>query len=233
MKPNLVAIKKLIFLKKNFKIYNSRFFFLEGLLPLSMFDLLAARAYHVTNKLLIKAVLKKRLKSFKKPFNTLKYIILYQFFNKFVFNFLEFFLKSKILFNLKKSSGGKKLRKLTSKKLLKRYFRRNIKVGLEIFGILYYSFLLKDSTFFANFFKKMFERIKLKLHKKVLIGLRKLFKRFFTAYHKRFDLLGLFLNIKGKLGVTGNAKKRRYFFYFGRHNITRRTLRVDLKHLPI
>ena len=86
---------------------------------------------------------------------------------------------------------------------------------------------------FANFFKKTFERINLKLHKKVLIGLKKLFQKFFKAYHKRFALLGLFLNIKGKLGVTGNAKKRRYFFYFGKHNITRRTLRVDLKHTPI
>jgi hypothetical protein len=146
---------------------------------------------------------------------------------------LEFFFKSKILFNLKKSSGGKQVRRLTSKALLKKYFKRNIKIGLEVFGVLYYSFLLKDSVFFANFFKKTFERINLKLHKKVLIGLKKLFQKFFKAYHKRFALLGLFLNIKGKLGVTGNAKKRRYFFYFGKHNITRRTLRVDLKHTPI
>lgn len=233
MKPSVVAIKKLIFLKKNFKTICGGIFFLEKNLILNMFYPTSGRACRITTNHLANVVLKKRSKAFKKPFNTLKYILLYQFFNKFVFNFLEFFLKSKILFNLKKSTGGKKLKKLTSKKLLKKYFRRNIKIGLEVFSVLYYSFLLKDSTFFANFFKKTFERIRLKLHKKVLIGLRKLFKKFFTSYHKRFGLLGLFLNVKGKLGVTGNAKKRRYFFYFGRHNITKRTLRIDLKHVPI
>lgn len=235
MKLSVVAIKKTILLRKLFRCLEVEggLFFLEKVLDLNMFYPLQPQAQHITNKFLIKAVLKRRLKTFKKPFNTLKYILLYQFFNKFIFNFLEFFLKSKILFNLKKSSGGKRLRRLTSKRLLKKYFRRNIKVGLEIFGVLYYSFLLKDSTFFANFFRKLFERIRLKLHKKVLIGLRKLLKRFFTMYHKQFGLLGLFLNVKGKLSVTGNAKKRRYFFYFGRHNITKRTLRIDLKHLPI
>jgi len=187
----------------------------------------------LTKDFLVKIVLKKRLKTFKKPFNFYKYILLYQFFNKFVFNFLEFFLKSKILFNFKKSSGNKKIRRLTSKKILKKYFRRNIKIGLEIFGILYYTLLLKDGTFFVNFFKKVLERTKLKLHKKALIGLRKLLGKFFNAYHKCFNLLGLFFNIKGKLGVTGNAKKRRYFFYFGWHNITKRTLRIDLKHVSV
>lgn len=233
MKLNIVTLKRVLILKKIFKTVNIHVVFLEGLMGFNMFYPLSSRGVYTTTGLLTRVVLTKRLKTFKKPFNTRKYILIYQFFNKFVFNFLEFFFKSKILFNLKKSSGGKQVRRLTSKALLKKYFKRNIKIGLEVFGVLYYSFLLKDSVFFANFFKKTFERINLKLHKKVLIGLKKLFQKFFKAYHKRFALLGLFLNIKGKLGVTGNAKKRRYFFYFGKHNITRRTLRVDLKHTPI
>ena len=90
----------------------------------NMFYPLSSRGVYTTTGLLTRVVLTKRLKTFKKPFNTRKYILIYQFFNKFVFNFLEFFFKSKILFNLKKSSGGKQVRRLTSKALLKKYFKQ-------------------------------------------------------------------------------------------------------------
>jgi len=46
-------------------------------------------------------------------------------------------------------------------------------------------------------------------------------------------VLGVFFNIKGKIGVSGSAKKRRYFFYFGKHSITSRNIKMDLNFVPI
>ena len=40
-------------------------------------------------------------------------------------------------------------------------------------------------------------------------------------------------NLKGKVGVSGNAKKRRYYFYYGKHSITSRDFKMDLKFLPV
>ena len=108
-----------------------------------------------------------------------------------------------------------------------------MKISKQIIGILYYSIILKDSIIFSNFFKKKFEKINIKLHKKLLLGLKKLIKSIFKPRFGYFGLVGIFLNIKGKLGVSGNAKKRRYFFYFGGHSITKRTIKFSHKQTNI
>ena len=98
---------------------------------------------------------------------------------------------------------------------------------------MYYSFLLKDSSIFVNFFKNILEKLNIKLHKKLLLGLRKLIKDFFKPIFNYLGVVGVFFNIKGKIGVSGSAKKRRYYFYFGGHSITTKSIKMDLKFAPI
>lgn len=113
------------------------------------------------------------------------------------------------------------------------YFKKNLMVGKRIMGILYYAFLLKDASIFSNFFRKVLEKLNLKKHKKVFLGLRKIIKDFFRPLFAYLGVLGVFFNIKGKIGVSGNAKKRRYFFYFGKHGISKKTNKIDLKFTPV
>ena len=153
--------------------------------------------------------------------------------NKFLLNFVEIFFKEKIIFNLKKGNNKLILKQISFRKFTTKYFKRNLKVTKQIIGVLYYSFLLKDATLFVNFFKIILERINLKLHKKVFLGLRKLIKDLFKPLFLYLGVLGIFFNIKGKIGVSGSAKKRRYFFFFGKHSITTKTLKVDLKSIPV
>ena len=68
---------------------------------------------------------------------------------------------------------------------------------------------------------------------KILLGLKKLIKDFFKPIFYLLGVSGLFLNIVGKIGVSGSAKKRRYFFYFGKHSITTKKIKIDLKLVPI
>ena len=42
---------------------------------------------------------------------------------------------------------------------------------------------------------------------------------------------GSIINMSSVVGVSGNAKKRRYFFYFGRHSLTTRTLKFNKKQV--
>ena len=146
---------------------------------------------------------------------------------------MEFFFKNKIVFNLKKGSNKILLKQLSFRKFSIKYFKKNLKTSKQIIGILYYSFLLKDSSMFMNFFKKILEKINLKLHKKLLLGLKKLIKELFKPVFNFLGVLGMFFNLKGKIGVSGNAKKRRYYFYYGKHSITSRDFKMDLKFLPV
>ena len=158
---------------------------------------------------------------------------LYFFINRFVLGFLEFFFKNKIIFNLKKGSNRLPLRQISYRKFAIKYFKKNLKTSKQILGILYYSFLLKDSSIFVNFFKNILEKLNIKLHKKLFLGLRKLIKDFFKPLFRLLGVLGVFFNVKGKIGVSGSAKKRRYYFYFGKHSITSRFVKMDLKFSPI
>lgn len=54
------------------------------------------------------------------------------------------------------------------------------------------------------------ERIKPKLHKKFLTYLKLFLNKLFNKRGNIFNYLGLKLTVKGKISVTGNAKKRTY-----------------------
>ncbi len=155
------------------------------------------------------------------------------FLNRFVISFLEFFFKTTIIFNLKKGSNKLILKQVSFRKFSVKYFKKNLKTTKQILGVLYYSLLLKDASILLNFFKKILENLNIKLHKKLFLGLRKLLKDFFKPIFTYIGVSGIFFNVKGKIGVSGSAKKRRYFFYFGKHSITSRNLKMDLKFLPI
>ena len=80
---------------------------------------------------------------------------------------------------------------------------------------------------------KILEKLNIKLHKRLFKGLKKLIKDLFKPIFNLVGVLGTFFNVKGKIGVSGSAKKRRYFFYLGRHSLTSRSVKTDLKFLPI
>lgn len=223
-----LAKAKKIFLSESFNV-NITYNYPIGTL------LLENNSFKLTNLVLKKNFLKKAITSVKiyKFFKKIKKINFFLFLNKFLLNFLEFFLKSKVLFNLKKGSNKIMLKQLSSRKFYIKYFKKNLKITKQIMGVLYYSLLLKDSTIFVNFFKKILEKLSIKSHKKVFLGLKKILKDFFVPIFPLLGVWGLFFNIKGKIGVSGSAKKRRYYFYYGKHSITTRKIKIDIKHTPV
>jgi hypothetical protein len=160
---------------------------------------------------------------------------IFQFFflSRFLLNFVEFFFKSKILFNLKKGSSKILLDQISFRKFSTKYFNKKLKTSKQVIGVLYYALLLKDANMFANFFKKILERLGIKLHKKLIIGFKKLIEDIYKPVFCVLGIIGIFFNLKGKIGVSGNAKKKRRYFYLGKHSITSRVAKMDLKFLPI
>lgn len=194
------------------------------------------KSFLLSKSFLIKNFYFNKLINLLKPLKTQKVfqrLNLFFFINRFILNFIEFFFKNNILFNLKKGSNKILLKQISFRKFSIKYFKKNLKTSKQIIGILYYSFILKDSSMFMNFFKKILENINIKLHKKLIIGLKKLIKDLFKPVFNFLGIIGIFFNLKGKVGVSGSAKKRRFFFYYGKHSITSRDFKMDLKFLPI
>lgn len=232
MKLNVFFLLKTIQVEK--KIYNSNVILWTYNYPNSI------NAYNNMWPFQLKVLLKKNF--LKKSITTVKIfrffkrfkkINFFLFLNKFLLNFLEFFLRKKIFFSLKKGSNKLLIKQLSSRRFYIKYFKKNLKVTKQIIGVLYYSLLLKDSTLFVNFFKKILEKLNIKLHKKIFLGLKKLLKDIFVPLFSFLGVFGIFFNIKGKIGVSGNAKKRRYYFYYGKHSITTRKIKIDIKHTPV
>lgn len=157
----------------------------------------------------------------------------YLFLSKFLLIFLEKLFCTTILLNLKKGSNALVLKKISPRKFFYKYFRKFFQIDKRIIGVLYYSLLLKDASIFVSYLKTVLEPMNIKLHKKVLFGLKKLIRDLFKPVFDLLGVKGLHFNIKGKLGVSGNAKKRRYFFFFGLHKLTARSLKMDCKFTTV
>jgi len=235
LKKNVIFfIKKEIIILNLLKDLNNRDIFLIKTTPNIITNNILKNQQKFSKKI-NKSFLKKSITFFKivRFLKKNKKSFYFLFFNKFILNFLENFFKFKIFLNIKKGSNKIALKHISYRSFFLKYFKRNLKVSKQIIGILYYSFLLKDASIFVSFLKRVLEKLNVKLHKKIFLGLKKIIKDFFKPLFSFLGVLGILFNIKGKIGVSGNAKKRRYYFYFGKHSLTKKTTRVDLKYLPV
>ena len=172
----------------------------------------------------------------KKIFSNLESKISNQFLflNKFFLFFFENFFKSKVFFKIK---FFKKIYNFIEKKLkLYNFYSKfnwaQSKIGKgfflkEMLKVLWISFFIKDPKFLLNWISKTMTRIYFKNHKKFLLVFKSVVSRFFQFFVKDLSLKGFFFDIRGKVGVTGNAKKRHFSIKFGRFSHSRKSLRLN------
>ena len=172
----------------------------------------------------------------KKKFNN----VLFNFFNNYFINFLNFLLKKKLFFSIKKlnyltSSFKKNKTIFFMSKRLKRYysFAGGFKFFKQFIDILWLSFLLKDSKFFLNWFKNFMEKISLRKHKKFLNLLKIILTRYYNFFFLHSNVLGIFFDIRGKLGVTGSAKKRHMKLSTGTYSSTKKKTRISFSQAVV
>jgi hypothetical protein len=162
--------------------------------------------------------LKKLFSSFKKPY--------WVFFNNYLIRFLEFFFQKNILFLFKKPKKNKqRLFFLNFFKEVRTPFGLHLNKKEFIFTI-YYSLLLKDSCFFLKYCRRLYELNIIKLHKKIFMLVKRFFKKSLPLF-KFLKVQGVFYDLRGKIGVTGSAKKKRLYFRFFRHSLSTKDLKLD------
>jgi hypothetical protein len=71
------------------------------------------------------------------------------------------------------------------------------------------------------------EKIHFKNHKKFLNLFKLIMLKYSYVFLETFRLKGFFFDIRGKVGVAGNSKKRHFFFRIGKINLSTKGFKLD------
>lgn len=99
----------------------------------------------------------------------------------------------------------------------------------EMLPILFYSFWFKDLLYFNTWLKYNLERFPLKKHKTFIFYLKLILNMYFALFKKFFKIKGFYLDLRGKVSVAGNAKKRHTSIVLGELTKSNRSLKFDWK----
>ena len=173
------------------------------------------------------------LKSQSNQFISSYYLNNLFFVKYFIVRFIYFYMFDKnILFNIKKNKLLLKEKTFNSEAIINKIRRLNYlkeinilpKIFLELILVFLYS---KDSIFFKNALKYILENIHLRKHKRFLYNLKILLNFILDVYADTFNILGLYIKIKGKIGVGGNSKKKKYNFKKGSFSFTKKNQKLS------
>jgi len=93
-------------------------------------------------------------------------------------------------------------------------------------------FTTQDLQIFLIYIKRQLERTHFKKHKKLLLLLFDIFNKNKQIF-KLTPVKGFSFDIRGKVGVSGNAKKRHTFFSFGKISTTLQNTKSQFKQISI
>lgn len=80
-----------------------------------------------------------------------------------------------------------------------------------------------------DWFIKTMERIPFKNHRKLLSVFKFIIVNYFFVFSQK-SIKGFFFDIRGKVGVSGNAKKRHFSFYKGKYSKTTKNSKFDYQY---
>lgn len=150
----------------------------------------------------------------------------------FIFKYLNTFLNNKNLFLSLQKNNIKIIEKSSLYKLLINKTRRlgflkeisfKIKSFINLVLICLYN---KDIILLKNTIKGILEKLHFKKHKKFLYNLKVLLKSIAYIFFYKFKCLGLYIKIKGKIGVGGSSKKKIFTFKLGSFSFTKKSQKL-------
>jgi len=112
--------------------------------------------------------------------------------------------------------------------MMSKYHKKiNYNFMRTFYKVLFFSFKLKDPNFFLDWYINILESEGSKRHKFLIHIFYILLKKFHKYIFFSSNVKGMFFYISGKIGVSGNSKKRNIFFNFGKHSGTKKNLRIN------
>lgn len=112
----------------------------------------------------------------------------------------------------------------------KKFFQRKVGRGfflIEMIEIMYLTFKYKDLNFLRRWFLLTMERIQFSKHKSFLRVFKNIIRTFCSFLIFKNRVKGFFLDVRGKVGVTGDAKKRNFYVSVGKRSKTTKKSKYD------
>lgn len=154
--------------------------------------------------------------------------------NFYIISFLENFFKKKIFLKISnnffnKPKNTKNLHQIFD--IYKNFQPKYMKMFLirDFIEIIWYSFWLKDLTLISDWLCKFMEFTNFKVHKKFITFFQNFMNKHYNVFSAVFGINGFFFDIRGKVGVTGNSKKRHHFFKVGTLNRSTKYKKINFK----
>lgn len=167
--------------------------------------------------------------------NKLDHINYSKFYKFYISNLFEIILRKSIFFKLdtnffKKYSHFFQVDKIVSntKNPNNIAFSKSFYIS-EMVEIIWYSFEFKDLNILSNWLTKTLAQINLKNHKKFLNLFVSVIKNNIDDYQHLLKINGFFFKIKGKIALTGNAKKKQMKYRFGKLYISDKKNKIILE----
>jgi hypothetical protein len=73
------------------------------------------------------------------------------------------------------------------------------------------------------------QKMHFKNHKKFLNLFKIIFLKYSHLFIEFFKINGFFFDIRGKVGVAGNSKKRHFSFRIGKINLSKKSIKLDFE----
>lgn len=150
------------------------------------------------------------------------------FISKFIYNY---FKNKKLLINIQKNyiniNDNSNAFNLILSKVKRLVFLKEININVKSFlNFIVVSLYSKDVILFKNFVKYILENLHFKKHRRFLYNLKILLNTIILFFNYKINILGLFIKVKGKIGVGGNLKKRKYIFKKGSFSFTKKNQKL-------
>jgi len=118
------------------------------------------------------------------------------------------------------------------KKLVKKNIRFHYKIGTGFFlkeavQVILISIRMKDPEFFLGWFTKIMEKVAFFRHKHYIMFFRSVFTYLSRYAFKRMGLKGLYFDIRGKVAVKGDSKKRHILLRYGECTFSQKSIHVS------
>jgi len=239
---NSLLFLSVFFKLKNFFFLNNFFFFLS-FFPAGLLDLLFSKAR-------VKDLMFNVNFFFERKFSTWQLFFLESatlldkksffltFFYMFLARFIEMQMQTKAclviknlsfsLSNLQVLSSWLSNRVDTRFRAFNRFF-----FFIEFLDVLLLAFFKKDVLLLESWFSRFLRKLHFKLHKNFLFLCNKFFRQFFGVFKLYFGIKGLKIDFRGKVSVSGNAKKRHFLIHFGKVSFSKKMNRVSYAHNTI
>jgi hypothetical protein len=116
--------------------------------------------------------------------------------------------------------------------LVKKNIRFHYKVGTGFFikeavQVILLSLSLKDPVLLMSWFTKIMEKVQFFKHKNYIMFFKSVFNNLNQGVFRRMGIRGLYFDIRGKLAVKGDSKKRHILLRYGECTFSQKSIKIS------